>query len=472
LLVRVRALALTLLVAAAACLGAVPGTRPAVAMAAGEKVAIIVGPVGFMTSSYRTSANRVADAATAAGATVVKAYSPRATWAKVRAAVDGADVIVYFGHGNGYPNPYTVGHEYTDRVNGWGLNRTTSNGDSDSWSSTMVYCGEKALLGTLSGSDGAAQRQYCAGGPITPGPGFTMVYAQAHYAPGFGERYQRTDPRTTLSQAQQRVRNYSYPMLKLGAGGYIATAYGDAHRIVTRMLTQPNTTYRDIFRAGEGYSAATLTSMGHPDVAGSRVWVQKTAIDGLHFGHGDYWYAFAGDPNRTPGAGHPPFSDITGSRFYDDIVWLHDQEITQGCGGGRFCPNSPVSRDQMATFLARALDLPSAQQDYFSDDDGSIHEVAINSLAAAGITQGCADGRFCPDATVRRDQMATLISRALALDSTGTDYFVDDAGSIHEARINRFAAAGLTTGCAPSMYCPDERVTRGQMAAFLHRALG
>ena len=119
------------------------------------KVAIIVGPVGGMTDGYRRSANRVANAAIAAGATVVKAYSPRATWAKVRAAVAGANIVVYFGHGNGYPNPYTSGYEYTDRVNGFGLNRTTENGDKDDWSTTMVYCGEKAFLGTLTASDGA-----------------------------------------------------------------------------------------------------------------------------------------------------------------------------------------------------------------------------------------------------------------------------------------------------------------------------
>jgi hypothetical protein len=435
-------------------------------------VAIIVGPVGGLTPNYRSSANRVADAAIAAGATVVKAYSPRATWSRVRSAVDGANVVVYFGHGNGYPNPYTSGYEYTDRVNGFGLNRTTQNGDSDNWSTTMVYCGEKAMLGTLSASDGAAQRQYCSGGRLNPAPGFTMVYAQAHYAPGFGERYRESDPRTTLAQAQQRVRNYSYPMLRLGAGAFFATAYSDADEIVTRVLTQPTTTFGDVFRAGDGYSATQLTGMGHPDVAGARVWVQKTRIAGFHFGQGDYWYAFAGDPGGAPGLESAPFSDIAGSRFYDDIVWLSDAGITSGCGGGRFCPNSPVSRGQMATFLVRALDLPSAVDDYFDDDDGTTHEAAINSLAAAGITDGCGAGGYCPDRLVRRDQMATFLSRALAFAPTETNFFVDDDGSIHEPNINRVAAVGVTTGCAPSMFCPDDRVTRGQMAAFLHRALG
>ncbi|MDQ4036034.1 MAG: cell wall-binding repeat-containing protein [Chloroflexota bacterium] len=281
---------------------------PAPAAAAAPKVAIIVGPVAGLTDTYRSMANEVATAATAAGATVVKAYSPSATWANVKAAVNGAKVIVYFGHGNGYPNPYGSS-ELTDRSNGWGLNRTTTNGDGDSWSTTMAYCGEKALLGTLTSTDGTHQWNYCGGKTntdgIAPAPGFTMVYAQAHYAPGFGERYTKETPLTTLTEAQQRVRHYSTPILRLG-GSYLATAYGDADEIVSRVLTRPTTSYRDIFKQGRGYSPTTLTDAAHADVAGSRVWVQRTAISGLHFGQPDYWYAFAGDPNRTPGGASVP----------------------------------------------------------------------------------------------------------------------------------------------------------------------
>ncbi|MBA2633827.1 MAG: cell wall-binding repeat-containing protein, partial [Chloroflexi bacterium] len=241
----------------------------------------------------------------AAGATVAKAYSPNATWANVKAAVNGASVIVYFGHGNGFPNPYGA-NELTDRTNGWGLNTSTTNGDADSWSAgTLVYCGERVLLGTLTSSDDAARRTWCGGTAndgLSPAPGFTMVYAQAHYAPGFGERYTQSTPLPTLSEAQQRVRNYSMPILRLG-GTYLATAYGDADEIVGRVLNQPNTTYGAIFAAGDGYSPSTLTDSAHEDVAGARVWVQRTTISGFHFGQPDYWYAFAGDPNRTPGGG-------------------------------------------------------------------------------------------------------------------------------------------------------------------------
>ena len=96
---------------------------PTRAEAAGPKVVLIVGPSGAVSDHYRSMANEVATVATAAGATVVKVYSPNATWAKVKEAVNGANIVIYLGHGNGFPNPYGT-TELTDRHNGWGLNRT------------------------------------------------------------------------------------------------------------------------------------------------------------------------------------------------------------------------------------------------------------------------------------------------------------------------------------------------------------
>ena len=294
-------LRIALVTAAAVALAAL-GPVPQPAAAAAPKVAVIVGPVGSISDTYRSMADNVATAATAAGATVVKAYSPKATWANVKAAVNGANVIVYFGHGSGYPNPYGS-NELTDRANGWGLNTKETNGDADSWSNgTLVYCGERVLLGTLTASDDAARRTYCGGTAndgITPAANFTMIYAQAHYAPGFGERYVQTTPLTTLSEAQQRVRNYSSPILKLG-GTFIATAYGDAPEITSRVLSNPSTPFADLFAAGRGFSPTSALSMTHPDVSGSQVWVQRTRISGFHFGEPDYWYAFAGRPSKTP----------------------------------------------------------------------------------------------------------------------------------------------------------------------------
>jgi hypothetical protein len=471
LLLRGRALSLIIAFLGATFVTAAPLASPV--RAAGPKVAIIVGPVAGLTDSYRRSADRVATEATAAGATVVKAYSPNATWSNVLAAVNGANVIVYFGHGNGSPNPYSGWTEWPDRVNGWGLNMTAGANDLDGINVSMVYCGEKALLGTLGAGDGATQRSYCTGGPITPAPGFTMVYAQAHYAPGFGERYSQSTPMTTLAEAQAHVRNYSYPILALG-GTFFATAYSDAQDIVERVLTQPTTSFGEIFRQGRGYSPSTLTAAAHPDVAGAEYWVQQTTITNFHFGEPDYWYAFAGKPSASPNNVAGPsyaFSDIASSPFVNDILWIAEAGITNGCGNGQYCPSATVTRDQMASFIARGMSLPAATTDYFPDDAGTIFEADINRLAAAGITNGCGDGLYCPTQPVTRDQMASFIARALSLPAATADYFSDDAGSIHEPNINRLAMAGISNGCAGGLYCPLDAVTREQMAAFLHRAL-
>jgi hypothetical protein len=165
-------------------------------------------------------------------------------------------------------------------------------------------------------------------------------------------------------------------------------------------------------------------------------------------------------------------NDWSTSKFAADIAWAFDQGITSGCAPDLFCPNRVVTRGQMASFLAKALDLPSTATDYFSDDSTSIHEPNINRIAAAGLTVGCADGRYCPDGVVTRAQMATFLVRALDLPATATDFFGDDEGNKHEWSINRLAAAGITHGCGGNDFCPDGAVTRGQMVALLHRALG
>jgi predicted deacylase len=124
----------------------------------------------------------------------------------------------------------------------------------------------------------------------------------------------------------------------------------------------------------------------------------------------------------------------------------------------------------MAAFLGRALGLPAAGGDTFSDDNDSVFESDIERFAAAGITRGCSSTRFCPDDPVTRGQMAAFLARAYDLPEADRDYFSDDSGSIFEDAINRLAASGITSGCTSSSFCANEEVTRGQMAAFLRRA--
>ena len=165
------------------------------------------------------------------------------------------------------------------------------------------------------------------------------------------------------------------------------------------------------------------------------------------------------------------FHDVGSSAFRAEIAWLREVGVTTGCGSFLFCPAASVTRAQMASFLARALDLPATATDYFSDDETSSAENDINRLAAAGITSGCAVGLYCPNGLVTREQMASFLARALELPPTATDYFTDDETSTHEANINRLAASGITSGCSATKYCPKTNVSREQMAAFLYRAL-
>jgi hypothetical protein len=177
------------------------------------------------------------------------------------------------------------------------------------------------------------------------------------------------------------------------------------------------------------------------------------------------------------------FRDVPPGHLFDaDITWLAARGVTKGCNppvNDLYCPEDVVTREQMATFLVRALELPVAVDHPFTDIDGSVHAASIDALAAAGITRGCnppANDQFCPADPVTRGQMAAFLTRALGLTGvTDGSRFVDDDGSVFEVHIEVLAASGITKGCNPphnDRFCPGDVVLRGQMAAFLHRAPG
>jgi poly(3-hydroxybutyrate) depolymerase len=109
------------------------------------------------------------------------------------------------------------------------------------------------------------------------------------------------------------------------------------------------------------------------------------------------------------------FSDTDASVFVDDIAWLSATGITKGCTDTTFCPDASVTRGQMAAFLVRALDLPPSDEQPFTDVEG-IFEGDIAALAAAGVTSGCTEARFCPNDVVTRAQIASFLTRGLGLD--------------------------------------------------------
>ena len=175
------------------------------------------------------------------------------------------------------------------------------------------------------------------------------------------------------------------------------------------------------------------------------------------------------------------FHDDDGNIFEPSIEAIAAAAITLGCNpplNDQFCPDDAVTRGQMAAFIVRACDLTDdGGGNRFTDDDDSIFEADIDKLAAAGVTRGCnppANTEFCPDDLITRAQMAAMLVRAYGYDDVGAgNRFTDDDGSIFETDIDKLYVAGVTKGCNPpanTQYCPDDPVTRGQMAAFLQRA--
>jgi len=165
------------------------------------------------------------------------------------------------------------------------------------------------------------------------------------------------------------------------------------------------------------------------------------------------------------------FVDDDGSPFETDIEAIFAASITKGCGPRTYCPGAAVTRAQMASFLARALKLTAIPAGPFVDLGASPHAGDINAIAAAGVTLGCAPDRYCPEANVRRDEMASFLARAFRLTSA-TPSFTDVGLNPHSGAIGAIAVAGITKGCGPTTYCPAGAVTREEMAAFLRRALG
>jgi len=319
-LITAAALALALLAPMAA-------PRPAQAAATPIKVAIIVGPMGSQTSANKSRANDIVEwlkaTFTSAEVTVATAISPKATYSKVRTAVAGANIIIYMGHGSGYPNPY---HNtlLPDRNNGWGLNTTEYNGDQDSWSNhTLVYCGEKALRGKLTSSDGADQRKYCAGGAIAPAPGFVMIYSGACYTTGANEPQ---NPVATNSDARAHVSYFSRPMFQLGASGYFA---GNGASVLQDLLTNRDMSYGDIFNANMPWDVTGAYETTHQLLSSPKVWL--THEDG-----GTEWeYAFAGDPARTFNGGTSTYTAPTGTRDFFAPTWTSRNPKTGQTGVSR-----------------------------------------------------------------------------------------------------------------------------------------
>jgi hypothetical protein len=177
--------------------------------------------------------------------------------------------------------------------------------------------------------------------------------------------------------------------------------------------------------------------------------------------------------------------------FWKYIEAFHDAGITTGCSQTpkKYCPLANVTRGEMAVFVERALgnysptpnptgmftDLPYTGLEFFTP--------FIEKFYNDGITTGCTLSplKYCPQNYVTRGEMAVFIERALGNfaptpNPTGMFADVPYAGqpASFQAFIEEFYNDGITTGCAvnPLKYCPQNKVTRQEMAVFIVRAFG
>ena len=181
------------------------------------------------------------------------------------------------------------------------------------------------------------------------------------------------------------------------------------------------------------------------------------------------------------GAQSSAFGDVADDDFYSAAVEaLAASGVFAGteCAEQKLCPGAPVDRKTMAVWTVRVVDVEEPVGVYESrfDDVGadSFHAPFIERMADLRITVGCGDGSgFCPDDPVTRAEMAVFLTRAFSLPDGPDPGFADvSGGAWYLDEVAALAGSGITRGCGDgSGFCPEEATSRAQMAVFLHRAV-
>ena len=226
-----------LTVIASAILGAAllgPGLAAVIPSASGvraatpPKVVVVVGPVGSMTDSYLEWGTTIAQDAAARGANVVTVFHPNATWSAVTAAAAGANVLIYLGHGNGFPSPYTT-TLMPDRQDGMGLDSV-----ENATTTQLTYYGEQYMR-TLGLAPGALVILN------------HLCYASGNSEPGL--------PDPTPAVAVQRVDNFAAGFLGGGATAVLAVGLQGANDFFAGLFGPPETLDQLFMSAGANGTA-------------------------------------------------------------------------------------------------------------------------------------------------------------------------------------------------------------------------
>lgn len=242
------------------------GAQPAPVAAAGPKVVLIVGPAGSRTADYIRNARKLAAQARGYGATVSEIYSPNATWSRVVEVLQGAKLVIYLGHGNGWPSPYPPFEP--ERKDGFGLNPFAGSGNY-----TTRYYGEAVIARS-----------------VKLAPNAVVILNRLCYASGNSE-WGRANP--TRSTAIKRVDNFGAGFLRAGARAVFAHGIDSAGSIISGLFGSDRT-MSGIFWASPAATRAYSFSFASVRTPGMKALMDPYAP-------GRYYRSVIGDLAMTAG---------------------------------------------------------------------------------------------------------------------------------------------------------------------------
>jgi hypothetical protein len=175
-----------------------------------------------------------------------------------------------------------------------------------------------------------------------------------------------------------------------------------------------------------------------------------------------------------PAGGVAGFGDVQAGKFFTEAVqWMVDNEITTGTSPTCFSPDDPVTRGQAAAFLWRIEGSPEpASAHPFSDVVAEYQQKPVSWMSENQITTGTTPTTYSPDDTLTRGQMAALIHRTAGEPAAAPTTFPDVFKDWQLVPVGWMEAEGITTGTTPTTFSPEDPVTRGQFATFAWRWKG
>ncbi|MCM3787181.1 S-layer homology domain-containing protein [Domibacillus indicus] len=170
-------------------------------------------------------------------------------------------------------------------------------------------------------------------------------------------------------------------------------------------------------------------------------------------------------------------AEAAGDSLGRELSAVIEAGIMSGYEDGSYKPDNSVTREEFATFLARALQLPEGPERFKDVPASAKLAPYVNAAAAAGIINGGSDGNFSPKATITRQDMALMISNALNYLRKDAAYVkpsftdIDNISSAYRVAIGKSVSLGIISGYTDGRFGPLDNARRGQAAAFIYRML-